>query len=144
MDDGWVSWVLLSGANSLVREKKDINTDKQVQSQTQAVPTAGAPGVMQEILPTSTPKFSTPRCPRSAILQASAHLKTFEHLIHQVLDLVLTELHPHDLLQVCLHEGHHQVAARHEGLVNGPKSHPALGLSSELGRGAGAEQGPER
>lgn len=47
MDDGWVSWVLLSGANSLVREKKDINTDKQVQSQTQAVPTAGAPGVLR-------------------------------------------------------------------------------------------------
>lgn len=61
MDDGWVSWVLLSGANSLVREKKDINTDKQVQSQTQAVPTAGAPGVMQEILPNSTPKFSRER-----------------------------------------------------------------------------------
>lgn len=50
MDDGWISWVLLLGANSLVREKKkDLNTDKQVQSQTQAVPTAGAPGVMQEI-----------------------------------------------------------------------------------------------
>lgn len=46
MMDGYLGSYSQEPANSLVREKKDINTDKQVQSQTQAVPTAGAPGVM--------------------------------------------------------------------------------------------------
>lgn len=80
--------------------------------------------------------------PHSAIFQAMTHLKTLEHLIHQVLDLVLTELHAHDLLQVCLHEGHHQVAARHEGFGKSPKSHPAPGPSAEEGQGARAERRP--
>lgn len=37
------------GADSLVREEKDIHIGERVQSQTQAGPTAGAPGVRQEI-----------------------------------------------------------------------------------------------
>lgn len=113
------------------REAQFLHRLFQVGSETPSTLSVCSPG--SQSLASPKPQVSTPRCPPSAILQASTHLKTFEHLIYQVLDLVLTELHPHDLLQVCLHEGHHQVAARHKGLVNGPKSHPAPGLSSEEG-----------
>lgn len=65
-------------------------------------------------LPGPSPPFQPPP---SRHTHTHTHLETLEHLIHQVLDLVLTELHPHDLLQVRLHEGHHQVAAKRESFL---------------------------
>lgn len=47
--NGLITWALLSAAGSWIREKKDTSVDKHVQSQTQSVSPAGAPGVVQEI-----------------------------------------------------------------------------------------------
>lgn len=45
-------------------------------------------------------------------LRVVDHLEAFEHLINQVLDLLLGQaLDLHELAQVSPHEGHHQVAA---------------------------------
>lgn len=45
-------------------------------------------------------------------LRVVDHLKAFEHLINQVLDLLLRQaLDLHEFPQVCPHERHHQVTA---------------------------------
>lgn len=49
---------------------------------------------------------------RSVNLRVVDHLEAFEHLIDQVLNLLLGQaLDLHEFPQVCPHERHHQVAA---------------------------------